>query len=279
MRMPPLLFVACLLTLQCGCAERRTPSQPVEATRPAQDAPFPAEAAPDATPEAARAPADAGAPRSSRVRSHVILDGEKTQVEWSDGDTFRIRSGPHAGTNARLQGYNTLEDYGPVHRWGTWTREELLGNAKASGDRVRGEEWTCKSVGDKDRYGRLLVSCPEAGLTLVREGYAFAFSVDGPAPAQWQAAQKEAREARRGMWAKGTPRHVISSLHSADEGNAYNRLVDTVTGHAQTRPHQDRYELCQEVCLGEGADASCMVYVPFERRYKNRPDCLPGKAD
>jgi len=27
---------------------------------------------------------------------------------------------------------------------------------------------------------------------------------------------------------------------------------------------------CQEVCEGQ----SCMVYVPYERRYKEKPECL-----
>jgi micrococcal nuclease len=262
----PLLLTSLCLTLLTGCAERRA-SQP-----PPAPAPVPAAEA-----EARPAPKDGAAtraPRRERVYSTVTLDGEETRVEWSDGDTFRIRSGPHNDVNARLQGYNTLEDYGPVHRWGAWTPAELFQNAKEAGDFVRARSWTCQSVGEKDRYGRLLVKCDDAGLALVREGLAFIFSVDGPAPDVWQKAQAEGRAGKKGMWQKGVPEELISSVHSASEGRAYNRVVDTRTGHAQTRPHNATYQVCQEVCTGAGPNASCMIYVPFERRYKDRPECL-----
>lgn len=234
----------------------------------------------EAAPEMQQAPASPlqgtpqKQPRPRTPESTVILDGAQTQVTWSDGDTFRIRSGPQSGTQARLHGYNTLEDYGPVHRWGDWTARELLEIAQQGGDRVRSGTWTCQSAGEKDRYQRLLVRCDDAGLTLVREGLAFAFSVEGPAPSEWQAAQQEARAQKRGMWAKGTPSHIISSVHSHSEGRGYNRVVDARTGDAQVREHEETYEVCQEVCVNEGEDRSCMTYVPFERRYKDKADCL-----
>ena len=218
--------------------------------------------------------------RSRPSESLITLDGAETRVTWSDGDTFRIRSGPNAGTQARLHGFNTLEDYGPVHRWGDWTAKELYEIAGQSGERARAGTWTCQSAGEKDRYDRLLVRCDDAGLTLVREGLAFAFSVDGPAPEEWQAAQREAREQKRGMWRKGTPSHIVSSVHSASEGRegrearGYNRVVDARTGYAQVHNHTQTYEVCEEVCVNEGADRSCMTYVPFERRYKDKAECL-----
>jgi hypothetical protein len=55
----------------------------------------------------------------------VVLNGEMTRVVWSDGDSFRIKSGPQVNRTTRLVGYNCLEAYGPVHRWGTWTPSEL----------------------------------------------------------------------------------------------------------------------------------------------------------
>ena len=257
-----------------GCSERQLKAPP--------SAPAVADAAADAgQPVMDAGTSEAAAPAQRRgrwVSSLVTLDGVDTEVSWSDGDTFRIQSGPHAKVSARLHGYNTLEDYGPVHRWGEWTPQELLGLAKAAGNRARQGKWNCQSQGEKDRYNRLLVRCDDAGLTLVREGLAFVFSVDGPAPKEWQDAQAEARANKRGMWAKGTPTHIVSSLHSASESKegepTYNRVVDARTGHAEQRQHSDAYEVCQEVCVGEGADASCMVYVPFERRYKDRASCL-----
>ena len=76
------------------------------------------------------------------------------------------------------------------------------------------------------------------------------------------------------------PPEIITSLHSAGEKDLkgkkapYDRLVDTRTGVTRLRKHQSSYRTCEEVCIGEGPLASCMVYVPFERRYNDRPDCL-----
>jgi hypothetical protein len=55
---------------------------------------------------------------------------------------------------------------------------------------------------------------------------------------------------------------------------AYNRVADTRTGAAAKREHQNRYDTCQEVCEKTEGEESCMVYVPFEKRYKHRPECL-----
>ena len=56
------------------------------------------------------------------------------------------------------------------------------------------------------------------------------------------------------------------------------RLAATAaTRGARVRHHQASYRTCQEVCVGEGPVASCMVYVPFERRYRDRPACLLEK--
>jgi len=79
--------------------------------------------------------------------------------------------------------------------------------------------------------------------------------------------------------AGGAPRLVPTSLHSADEPDlgprgAYDRVADTRSGAAPARPHDRTYRICEEVCLGEGADRACMTYVPFARRFRGRPACL-----
>jgi hypothetical protein len=51
----------------------------------------------------------------------IVLNGEKVQVNWTDGDSFKIKEGKFKGAGTRLQGFNTLEAYGPVHRWGRRT--------------------------------------------------------------------------------------------------------------------------------------------------------------
>jgi endonuclease YncB( thermonuclease family) len=197
-------------------------------------------------------------------------------VRWTDGDTFRFVGGPHGGESARLEGYNTLESYGPVHRWGRWTPAELLANARAATAIARAGRWTCTTRGDRDGYGRVLVSCPGAGAELVRTGHAMVFAVDAPADPALLELQRRAQRERVGMWARGVPAVIVSSVHSTAErpGRAYDRLVDTRTGAARRVPHDRAYRTCEEVCAGPGDAGSCMLYVPFERRYRGRPACL-----
>lgn len=206
----------------------------------------------------------------------VQLDGAATEVRWTDGDTFRILSGPWRGRSARLEGYNALESYGPVHRWGGWSGAELLELARAAARLAPAQCWECTSRPEEDRYRRLLVSCPRAAAELVRRGLAMVYAVGGPADRQLLALQRAAQERRAGMWAKGVPRGIVTSVHSAAEAGAraYDRVVDTATGMTRERPHRRFYATCQLVCEGAGADRSCMRYVPFERRYRRRPWCL-----
>jgi hypothetical protein len=106
------------------------------------------------------------------------------------------------------------------------------------------------------------------------------YAVEGTTPdPKAMAAQAEAMKEKRGMWKKGVVKGVITSLHSsaeeAHEGDtAYNRVVDTRTGQALKRAHTTSYKTCEEVCLETEGDTSCMIYVPFDHRYKHKPDCL-----
>jgi len=207
----------------------------------------------------------------------VVLDGAPCAVRWTDGDTFRILDGALRGLSARVVGYNTLESYGPVHRWGGWSREELLGIAGAATPVAAASRWTCANAGGVDRYKRLLVSCPDVAATLVGRGLAMVYAVDAPADARLLALQREAQRRGQGMWAKGVPPAIPTSLHSAAEnprGRAYDRVVDTATGAAATREHSRSYKTCEEVCWGGGSGRACMIYVPFERRHQHRPRCL-----
>jgi endonuclease YncB( thermonuclease family) len=207
-----------------------------------------------------------------------MLDGAQRAVRWIDGDTFRILDGPDAGRSARLAGFNALESYGPVHRWGAWRPADLLAIAREATQLARAGEWRCTRQDGEDRYGRLLVSCPDAARALVESGLAMVFALGGPPDEALVAAQRAAQERGSGMWRKGVPPRVPSSLHSADEpdlaGGAYDRIVDTRTGRAEPRRHESTYRVCQVVCAGEGRDRACMTYVPFARRYRDRPACL-----
>jgi endonuclease YncB( thermonuclease family) len=223
------------------------------------------------------APAGA-APRARPQGSALVLDGTRRPVRWIDGDTFRVLDGPQKGRSARVVGVNSLESYGPVHRWGRWRPAQLLGIAREATRRVKVGEWHCQASGGDDAYGRILATCPDAARMLVRAGLAMVFAVGEPPDPELLALQRKAQARGAGMWRKGVPPLIPSSVHSADEPGlekgAYDRIVDTRTGMAEPRPHQDVYRVCQEVCVGEGADRACMTWVPFERRYENRPPCL-----
>jgi micrococcal nuclease len=223
----------------------------------------------------------AGAARSTR--GTIVLGGEDVPVRWTDGDTFRIQAGARAGRTARLVGVNALESYGPVHRWAGIDPRALLAVAKAAAPAAARGTWRCVEEGRADGYGRLLVACPDAAEALVAAGLAMVFAVDAPADERLLAAQRRAGEGRLGMWAGGVPPLVPTSLHSVGEAGlgargAYDRIVDTRTGAAVAHPHERRYRVCQAVCAGEGPGRACMLYVPFERRYRDRPACLRGTA-
>ena len=232
------------------------------------------------------AASDAGARRRNAravdpARATVDLAGERLEVRWTDGDTFKILSGGLRGRSARLAGVNTLETFGPVHRLGAGEPGPpfLLGIARRSAALAAASARRCDTEGKPDRYGRLLVSCPEVAEALVRAGHAMVFAMDREPDAALVLLQREAQRARAGMWTGGAPPRVPTSLHSADEpdlgsGGAYDRIADTRSGRTEVRRHARTYRTCEEVCVGEGADRACMVYVPYALQWRNRPACL-----
>jgi endonuclease YncB( thermonuclease family) len=202
----------------------------------------------------------------------LTLDGKLIPVHWDDGDTF---STPDRSIRARLAGYNTLESYGPVHRWGDWTTRELMGLAKAAGTRAASEAWTCTTLEGGGGYGRISVDCPDLRRALLEEGLAHAFSVDGPAAPADVAAQGKGIAAKAGMWAKGVPEGIVTSVHSLDEKDGatstYDRVCSTKTGAAPKVEHAKIHAACAEVCH----QGSCLVYVPYKQRYGDaRAECL-----
>lgn len=195
-------------------------------------------------------PAEADA---AEARSKVILNGKLVPVTFNDGDSFRVLGGDLNGAKARLAGYNTLESYGPVHQWGTWTEQELYVMAKMATYHARKGVWECESDGKTDTYGRMLVWCPDLAEDLVRRGMAHVMTVtDEGGDAKLVAAQREAIEARRGLWSHGVPEFILTSLHSAEEdtdgSGTYNRLVSTADGHSVKWKHDTRYAECSKVC-------------------------------
>lgn len=208
--------------------------------------------------------------------SRVFLNGTPAPVFFNDGDSFTVLAGPLEGTKARLAGYNTLESFGPVHRWGGWDPHELYVLAKMATLNARRGVWHCHSDMNRDGYGRILWTCPDLIVDQVRKGLAHVMLVtDEPAPEEHLQAMRAAQAEKRGIWKKGIPEYILTSLHSKDEGyegTNYNRLVSTQTGHSKKWVHDDNYKECQEVCHEGGA---CMVYVLMSRRFgADRAACL-----
>ncbi len=210
----------------------------------------------------------------------IVLDGVAVPVVWSDGDTFRAQGAKHP---ARVSGYNTLETYGAVHRWGAWDPAALEVLANRATVVVSSQTRTCRSLGKPDSYGRTLVDCPDAAADLIGQGLAMVFAVAPETPdAKLLGIQVAAQKARRGIWAEGVPDLILTSVHSADEpggaagprGHAHNRVVDPRTGKTALREHDEVYAACQNICEVEGKTKTCLVYVPFEHRYRNKPRCL-----
>ena len=170
------------------------------------------------------------------VDAEISLQGRTTQVRWNDGDTFTFRSGRFSGKTARLVGYNTLESYGPVHRWGEWTPEELYGLAVAARDSAAATRWACTKQSKKDTYGRLLVDCPEARRALLKSGLAHVFAYQSTPSEADMKAQRSARSAQIGIWTKGRPEHIVtnvSAFGSSISGSAW--LVTLVCERAPAK--------------------------------------------
>jgi micrococcal nuclease len=218
------------------------------------------------------APASAG--EAGEVDATILLGGRRVEVTWTDGDTLTFRAGPRKGKHARLVGYNTLESYGPVHRWGSWSRSELHELALEAGERAAAKEWSCTLGRGKDSYGRLLLDCPEARRALLESGHGHVFAFDDPAdPADLQL-QREARIDKRGIWAKGLPETLVTSVRAGADGQVFLRVVTVRTGETRAMHQRQDYAVCDEICHGPEVNGSCMLFVPWELRYEDKPLCL-----
>jgi endonuclease YncB( thermonuclease family) len=188
--------------------------------------------------------------------TRVVLNGTPTPVYFNDGDSFRVLSGPLAGSTARLSGFNTLESFGPVHRWGEWHPYELYINAKMATLNARRGSWHCTSDLGRDGYGRILWDCPDLAIDHLSKGLAHAMNIDDePSRAEYLRAQQLAILQRRGMWAHGVPEFVLTSGHSADEDPSrdwhYDRRVSVRYGNSESVRHHNTYLECQMVCHDE----------------------------
>ena len=220
-------------------------------------------------------PIQAGTPTTSApTKPMVILDGVQLEADWDDGDTFSAKQPEtQEKISARLFGFNTLESYGPVHQWGEWTEQELYTIAKEAGVFARSKTWTCTDTKNGGGYGRKLVDCPDLRKEMLESGYAHPFSIGNAAPQEDMDAMQKGIMEKKGMWAKGAPKFLITSLHSQEEKpdkEVYNRVCDLSNGQCEEKGHNTTYSVCEKVCFED----SCMTYVPFAQRYRNKAECL-----
>jgi hypothetical protein len=188
--------------------------------------------------------------------TRVSINGRTVPVNFNDGDSFRPQSGEFSGTQCRLGGFNSLESFGPAHQWGTWHSYELYVLAKRALENGRRGSWHCTTDGTRDGYDRLLLDCPDLAVSQISQGLAMAYQVDdSPTRPEYIRAQREAIEARRGMWAHGIPDYVMTSVHSLSEDptrpHHYNRLISVHDGHSESIQHRNTYATCEWVCSTE----------------------------
>ena len=231
-----------------------------------------------AAPLGSPAHAGDGAHDDAAFDGWITLGGNRVRVHWDDGDSFTFLSGPRKGKPTRLIGFNTLESYGPVHRWGDWTAAELWAVAKEAPRFAASKTWECTTQGRKDSYKRLLVECPQLRVDMVGKGLAHIFAYDEPADPRLLTIQKNARIAERGIWAKGRPEQIVSSVHDNGGVGASMRIVSGRTGETEMVGNRIEVSMCLEVCHGDQWRGSCMVFVPYKRRYgDHKASCLEGE--
>jgi endonuclease YncB( thermonuclease family) len=208
------------------------------------------------------------------VKGEIVLRGKAIPVLWNDGDTFILLAGPFKGKTARLVGYNTLESYGPVHRWGEWTPEALHHLAYSARDQAAAGRWACSKQPKKDTYGRLLMDCPEARIALLRQGLAHLFAYKSEPQEADLEAQRAAREARLGMWERGRPEQIVTNVSADENGRVFLHIASTRSGKTERRYQRHDYKICDEICEGPAVSGSCMLFIPYSLRYDQRPDCI-----
>ena len=215
---------------------------------------------------------------SAEIDGYITLGGNKVAVHWDDGDSFTFLSGPRKGKETRLIGFNTLESYGPVHRFGDWTAEDLWAVAKEAPRFAASKVWECTTRGKKDAYSRLLVDCPQLRVDMIGRGLGHIFAYDEPADPRLIEVQKKARIAERGMWLKGRPEQIVTSIHDKAGSAGFLRVVSGRTGDTEVVGHRVEVSMCEEICHGDKWRGSCMVFVPYTRRYGARKaECLEGE--
>ncbi len=137
--------------------------------------------------------------------------GTYTVTSVVDGDTLKVSS----GKVVRLIGIDSPENGAPYYAEAKNKLTELVLNKQ-----IRFE----KDVSETDRYGRLLwylwVGDLFVNLEMVRQGYAVAYTYppDVKHSEEFVAAEKEARDNKRGLWATTAPAPTSASVPPPSSG-------------------------------------------------------------
>jgi len=128
-------------------------------------------------------------------KPHYEISGRVVKI--ADGDTLTVLDASNEQHRIRLAGIDAPEKGQP---FGTKARENLAG--KVFGQTIRVE------VIDVDRYhrevGRIFLGERFVNMEMVRDGFAWRY-VAYDKPGEFTAAEADAREHRRGLWADARP--------------------------------------------------------------------------
>jgi endonuclease YncB( thermonuclease family) len=128
-------------------------------------------------------------------KPHYDITGKVVKI--ADGDTLTVLDGSNTQHKIRLAGIDAPEKGQP---FGTKARENLAG--QVFGQSVRVE------VIDVDRYhrevGRIFLGERFVNMEMVRDGFAWRY-VTYDKPGEFTAAEADARDHRRGLWADPNP--------------------------------------------------------------------------
>jgi len=139
------------------------------------------------------------------------LQGERAQVvEVVDGDTFSVGAGEDQEVKVRMIGIDTPETKDPRRPVGCFGKEA----SNKARQLLEGKTVILqKDISEKDKYARLLryvyLPLPDGNLLfvndyLIREGYgsALTYPPDVKFSEQFRQAEREARQAKKGLWGR-----------------------------------------------------------------------------
>jgi len=135
-------------------------------------------------------------PVVAQVEPGQTFTAKVTRV--ADGDTYDVRRSSGGEVTIRLHGVDAPETSQPGGRVATKASRRYV-----SGKNVRVE------VEDIGRYGRavarVIVQGGDLGAMLIRDGHGWYYEQYAPSETEYARLQRQARNARRGLWSRPNP--------------------------------------------------------------------------